>query len=320
MSYDSIERSDFSHSKIELFLFEMEGNPTKYAYTNSPRAISVAGHTFIPKLISRSAQRTSGGDNEQERMTIKLPFDDPVAILHVPYLPPRPVKVTIMSYHRRDALTEVVRGFVGSVTNFAQRGEEAELACSQIIDSMQQTVPWAPHKRNCIWATYSEGCGLDRMDWMTTVTVQSSAATTVQSPQIGARPDGWFTAGYAENPANGEVRFITQHIGDTVKLVYPFTNLAPGTDLMFFAGDDHTPQTCRDKFNNKLNYLGFDHFPTYNPFVEGTYGGGRGGGGGSRFNNYGGGSTVGDIIREVQSRAPAAPYEPPYKPFDDQDI
>ena len=40
--------------------------------------------------------------------------------------------------------------------------------------------------------------------------------------------------------------------------------------LIAYAGCDRQPTTCKDKFNNKRHYLGFDFFPTYNVFVGGV--------------------------------------------------
>ena len=304
MSYDALERSKTEGSKVELYLFETEGGVVKHANTTDSVEVVALGYTFIPTVISRSEFRQTGGENSTERLTIKVPFDHPVALMHVPYLPPRPVQVRIYSYHRRDMAIEIIQGFVGSVTNFTQRGEEVELQVSQIIDSTQQTVPWAVFKSGCVWATYEQGCGVQRESFRLNITVASFASTTIQSVQIATKPNGWFTAGYAVNTANGETRFITEHVGDMVKLVYPFTGLTNGTVLAFYAGDDHQPETCRVKFNNKANYLGFDFFPKFNPFVSGTYndGGTLSGGGGQGGGSFGYGSI---------SLPPSGPSQPP---------
>lgn len=270
MAYEPYEISDHEGSKVELFLFETEDGLHKWGYTTDRKPLAAFNTTFEPEAIQRSELRQNAGEGGSERLTIKIPFDNPVAVIHVPYLPPRPIKVTVYSYQRRDLSLEIIQGFVGYITNFSQRGVEVELQCSQIIDTFQQTVPWAVFKENCIWATYEQGCGVDREVFKTIATVDSSAGTTIVSSQFATKPDGWFTAGYATNPATGETRFITYHVGNQIKVIHQFTGIAIGDTLNTYAGDDRTEATCRTKFNNKINFLGFDHFPNYNVFQKGT--------------------------------------------------
>jgi hypothetical protein len=231
------------------------------------------GHAFLPTVIKRSELRQAAGESSSERLTITLPWDHPVAAIHVPYLPPRPIRVSVYSYHRRDLSVEIVQGFTGYIAAFAQKSEEAELSCTQIIDTFQQQVPWAVFKANCIWATYEEGCGVDRNAFKTTATLSGVVVDEITSADFGAAGGGdpnWFKAGYAVDPATGEVRFIIAQAGNTLKLVYPFTSVGPGSVIEAFAGDDLTEATCRGKFNNKINYLAFDHFPAFNVFDRGT--------------------------------------------------
>lgn len=270
MSYDSLERSKHDGSKIELYLFETEDGIHKWAYTTDRKPITALGSVFLPENIKRSELKQNAGESSSEKLTINLPYDNPVSIIHVPYLPPRPIRVTVYGYQRRDVTVEIKQGFTGYVTTFGQKGEEAELQCSQIIDTFQQTVPWAVFKQGCIWNTYGEGCGLDNVAFLTLATVESSAADTIQSAAFATQPAGWFQAGYAVNPASGETRFVTWHAGNLIKVVHAFTNLLPGMRLNVYAGDDHTEETCRTKFNNKYRYTGFDHQPNYNVFLKGT--------------------------------------------------
>jgi uncharacterized phage protein (TIGR02218 family) len=270
MSFNEYEESAHEGGKVELYLFQTDDGRHKWAYTTERTAVSALGATFIPEAISRTELRQNAGQSGSERLTIRVPFDNPVAVLHVPYLPPRPIRVNIYSYQRRDLSIEIVQGFIGYVTSFSQKGVEAELLCSQIIDTFQQTVPWAVFHEHCIWATYEEGCFVDRTAFLTHATVDDNQVSVIISADFATKPDGWFTAGYAINPIDGEVRFITAHTGNAITLVHPFTDLPVGSTLDTYAGDDHTESTCRLKFNNKVNYLAFDHVPNFNVFEKGT--------------------------------------------------
>lgn len=270
MSFDAYETSAHDGSKVELYLFETEDGLHRWAYTTDRKSIFALGVEFVPETISRSELKQNAGEAGTEKLTINIPFDNPVAVIHVPYLPPRPIRVTVYAYQRRDLSIEIKQGFIGFITSFSQKGVEVELQCSQIIDTMQQMVPWAVFKEGCVHATYEEGCGVDRNLFRTETSLSAVGVDTISSPDFALQPDGWFTAGYVTNPTNGETRFVTKHVGDTLTLVFGLTGIQVGDTVDAFAGDDHTEATCRLKFNNKLNYLAFDHFPNYNIFEKGT--------------------------------------------------
>lgn len=272
MSYDSLERSANSGSRVELYLFEIEGTSFYWAYTTDKKPITLFNKEFVPHPIRRDELKQNAGQGGTERLTITVPWDNPVAALHVPYLPPKPVKVTVYSYQRRDLSVEIKQGFIGYIAAFAQKKFEAELSCSQIIDTFQQIVPWATYKPNCVWATYGDGCFINKEDFRHDIVVLSLDDTdaSVKSNALAEKPDDWFRAGFAFNPETGETRFIVEHKADTIKLVHPFTNLKPGDTLRCYAGDDRTEKTCREKFNNKARFLAFDHTAEYNVFDKGT--------------------------------------------------
>ena len=273
MSYNAEEKSAHDGSKVELYLFYTEDGKFSVGNTTDRTEINAMSKVFTPLAIKRSELRQSAGESSGERMTITVPWDHPVAVMHVPYLPPRPVRVSIYSYHRRDLSIEIVQGFTGYIASFSQKGEEAEFSCTQIIDTFQQQVPWAVFKANCIWATYEEGCGVDRSLFKTATTLTAVSGANITSPAFGAAGGGdpnWFKAGYVIDLESGEVRFVVAQSGSTLTLVYPFSRAVIGSDVEAFAGDDRTEATCRTKFHNKINYLAFDHAPQFNVFERGS--------------------------------------------------
>jgi hypothetical protein len=273
MSYNALETSSHDGSKVELYLFYTEDGKFSIANTTDRVQIAAMSKVFVPAAIKRSELRQSAGESSGERMTITVPWDHPVAVMHVPYLPPRPVRVAVYSYHRRDLSIEIVQGFTGYVAAFSQKGDEAELACTQIIDTFQQQVPWAVFKSNCVWATYEEGCGVDRSLFKTATALTAVDGADITSPAFalaGGGDPNWFKAGHVVDIASGEVRFVIAQTGGTLRLVYPFSSAVIGSNVEAFAGDDRTEVTCRTKFNNKPRYLGFDHAPQFNVFERGS--------------------------------------------------
>lgn len=276
MSLDQYERSRHDGSRFELFRFETEDNINLWTYTTDRSPFTWNLITYVPEAIQRGEIKQSNAEGSGQRMEISLPWDNPVAQIHVPYLPPRPVRVTVYAVQRRDTSVEVKQCFVGYITTFSQDGPMMKFQCSHIIDSQQQTVPWVVHKSGCVWAVYGEGCGVLQALYESQVpsgeyTISGDSITSPVFAAKAAVEADWFRSGKIYNPVTGERRFITDHQGDTIKLVYPFIGVNPAnTNLVAAAGCARTPGVCASKFGNKENYLGFDHMPDYNVFNGGV--------------------------------------------------
>ncbi len=128
---------------------------------------------------------------------------------------------------------------------------------------------------SCQHALYDGGCEVLKTDYDTDVHVSDVDGTTITgSGEITATSDAdWFVSGYAER-ANGEVRFVIAQSGDTIEILFPFTNLPVGEHITVYAGCKRDIDTCFNKFNttenpDAKNFLGFHVNPKRNPFHTG---------------------------------------------------
>lgn len=276
-TFDELERSRHDGSRFELYKFETEDNLNEWHYTTDRNPFDFAAKKWTPEAIQRDEVKQVS-DGSGQRLTITVPYTNPVAILHVPYLPPTPVRVTVYAVQRRATGVEVKQCFIGYITSFSQKGPDVEFQCSHIIDSQQQRVPWANFGPGCRYTVFQAGCGVLQAPFEDLIVAGNYTidGDTVSSPIFLARSTSpvdpeWFRAGKLVNPYTGEKRYITSHVGDTIKLIYPFTRVNPLTQsLIAIAGCIRTEAICRTKYNNKLNYLGFDKMPTYNVFDGGV--------------------------------------------------
>lgn len=284
MGYNTYDESASLSSKVELYLFKSDDDLFVRGYTTG-EAITVEGVNYVPEVISRPDADEEAGDGASEGMVIQVPFDNDVVLLHVPYLPPRPITVLIRGYERRDVGMELRSVYSGEIEWFEQKGLVAELHCGDGKDPGKRLIPRANHGTTCRHVPYGVACSLNRDDFKTIVNdILTIDSVEMTATEFGATAtDDWFQGGYAENPANGEVRFVSYHdkASSTVRLAYPFTGITIATVLNFYAGDDRKEATCRVKFNNKINFLAFDRFPQFNVFVSGVRGGGSTGTGGT---------------------------------------
>lgn len=105
-----------------------------------------------------------------------------------------------------------------------------------------------------------------------TGTVTSSSGRNLVVSGLGSYADGWFTHGtltFTSGSNSGMSFEVKQHSGTAIQLweVPPTTVLS--TDAFFItAGCKQDMDTCRDKFNNLLNFQGFPYVPGTDRLAE----------------------------------------------------
>ena len=93
--------------------------------------------------------------------------------------------------------------------------------------------------------------------------------TTITIPH--GKAANWFAGGYItyRNNETGalERRSIKENSGTTVTVTaFPLGITDGKTEVTMYAGCDHTHGTCKNKFNNIVNYGGQPYIPILNPF------------------------------------------------------
>ncbi len=122
------------------------------------------------------------------------------------------------------------------------------------------------YQRTCDTFLGSTRCKVDLTDpaYAVTVTVDgiSGSLVTVTAAQIsGTYDNDWFTLGKAVTVAGYEMG-IRRHDGDTIDFWRePDVAISPGDTLVLTAGCKQDPTTCRVKFNNIVNFQGFQFMP-----------------------------------------------------------
>ncbi len=187
-----------------------------------------------------------------------------VPTLFIGDLPSSPVWMTIYRAHRgEEALAVTI--FSGKVVRARFEESEAILTGASLMAMLARTVPILALQTACNHVLYSDACGADPSACRDLVTVTSVSGATVVSNGFALRPDLWFRGGRLET-SSGETRFIVGHQGATVTLISPLPGLSSLDQVKAYWGCDHLEATCRDKFHNVANHLGWSHLPSRNPF------------------------------------------------------
>lgn len=260
-TFDERERERYGGQPVEGFRFVQAGNT--WMFTSADREITLPIGSFYPESIRRSALDFTQEDSG-EKMEFPVGVANPVAALFIGDIPSAPVWITAYRAHRGDEAAAVAI-FTGKITRVRFAQSEATLVGTSLSALLSRAVPTLKMQTPCNHVLFSAECGASPSASREFVTVTTVDGVTVTSNDFALKPDGWFTAGRLQTP-DGEMRFIANHIGDTVTLLSPFPGLESLDVAWAYWGCDHLATTCKDKFDQLLNYLGWENLPGRNPF------------------------------------------------------
>jgi len=120
--------------------------------------------------------------------------------------------------------------------------------------------------RLCNHALYKTGCLINQESYKVTGTVSIVASTVITSSQFATESDGYFLGGKLK--IGTATRLIIAHATNTVTVDRAFVSAAAGDAFIAYAGCDHTPATCKARFDNKLNFGGNEFLAVDSPFEK----------------------------------------------------
>ena len=267
MPYSTEEQSLYRGSPVDLFYFRSDDATEQWAFTSGDEEIVDGVLRYAPIPISRSGVLSSTVE-PQGQMRVTIPADEPLAKKFVAYLPERQILLTVLQAHRSDTTFEKIPVFIGTVNSIEFENGEAMLSCQPVTKGLTRSVPWQRYKSLCNWALYGAGCGVLRTGFTTLLPTGPTfvSGDIIRDSAFALQTNGWYTNGYLEVEETRETRYIINHTTNELRLIYPLTNFTAGMTVRVYAGCDRTESTCRSKFNNIDNYLGFNRVPQENPF------------------------------------------------------
>lgn len=243
-----------------------------WRFTNAKKLVNFMGNDYPPAPIKRD--KWDRGLSQTD-LSLTGPADIEPFSLYIGFNPSHPVDIEI-----RNVLTGDIE-FVGTVFS-AQFTPKKSLVTFKIRDLFQRLRGDVPSRRfspGCNWALYDDFCTVDRdlfkVSFPVSEAVISEDMFTIQHPNLSmlggitptpASPDNFFTSGFAENSL--ERVYIVKHEGDTITVISNFVRLA-GITIEVFAGCNKLRNTCKDKFDNEVNFGGWPFVPGRNPVTDG---------------------------------------------------
>lgn len=263
--------------KRELYRFVEGSNVT--TYTSCDEEVEYNGETYTPVALGRS-DAVLKNELTKANMEIKFSLDNPAARR---WLANRGEAVVTLSIFEEDETSPGTFNSMwkGRLASVKPNSSELVLVFESIFTSLRRPGLRARYLRTCRHSLYGRGCNLDREDFAVEGVLTSISGLTCVVPEAASFQAGWFATGMIEAP-DGSLRFITNHVGDTLTLIRPFESLVAelansgygmGYGLYYgqlvvrlFPGCDRRRVTCNGKFDNLPNYGGFDWIPVRNPY------------------------------------------------------
>jgi uncharacterized phage protein (TIGR02218 family) len=238
-------------------------NGTVKGFTTNTRDITVGGVLYqsITGLTTSSVKYAEGLSVDNMVISAFLSAQDEQDILKGLY-DGAMLEVFVVNYLDLSLgfLTEKV-GFLGEITR-ADGVFQAEL---RGLMDMLRTKIGRVYTAACDARLGDARCGIPLSSFQATMTTVTGPKS-FQAAAIAGVQAGWFTDGYLvflTGNNTGVVRDIRFHAGVNIDLfLSPPYPLVVNDIVNMFVGCDKTKQTCITKFNNVLNFRGFDFVPT----------------------------------------------------------
>lgn len=235
-------------------LYEFNVNGTYATFCQSILPITFNGKVYSPSLISRD--RINLTDNVlKNTLVVNLPRTNDFARSLLVNMPEVPVLFTLY----RNSLPY----WQGRVLSAEGAGLLIRLSCVTLQSLVTRPGITARVQITCRHRLYSQNCGAIKAIFATNTTVNSITTNglTITTLATG-KPDHYFLNGEVEYGNNR--RRIVKHVGNDIKINYPFPTLPSGA-IILYPGCDHTESTCLNKFNNVINFGGASRMPLKDP-------------------------------------------------------
>jgi len=260
MSYETLDTS--TESAKPIYLVEFVRGTTINRFNSGPTDITDGIVTYSKSHFSMS-ERTQGKDIFKDSVKITFARSDVFAAEYIASIHEQTTTVTIKRTHVGLTLADAVTEWKGRIVSATTTDHEITLECESVYTSMRRLGLATQFEVSCVHTIYSAGCKADKPAKRHDGSILSISGLTYTVSGAEVFADGYFNGGMLEY--SGERRFIIAHIGQDITLSRGIT-VGAGDTVAIYPGCDKHLTTCRDKFNNKLNYLGFPWFPEKNPF------------------------------------------------------
>lgn len=255
------EQSIQDGQPVELYLFNRE-NIDYWSYTSTDYNCVLDDRTYTATLIRRGDVRLDV-NSLKTQIEIEVDLSNPFARLYIKE--PLEGVVSLIIYRKHGNDYKVYwRGYVQGIKF---KSEKAQIIAGLKLNRLRRGGLQRKFQRNCGLALYSKWCTVVELDFQTAAIVDSVSGNVITATEFSYEADGYFIGGIFRTDNGSCLQKIIYHVGTTIKIARVVSAVAVGDACKVSAGCDHLKATCKDTFNNKLNFGGQPYLPDKNPFT-----------------------------------------------------
>jgi hypothetical protein len=283
MTFDAFETTDGRPVEFITFINGLQ----EWRITNANRAVSPGATPFEPLAYKRSSPSNSKNtDDSQIKMT--LPGDFPVVQLYTNILTSNVTSVTIERRHENDPDGQLQVFWKGTIASATRRNAIGELLIRPLTSGGHE-IPRFTYQSACNYFLYDGStCRLARNDFEyatvldgtdVTGTILTFNGLRARAATLDAGVTGSSTSGELDEywlngfllTAAGELRRVAEaNVGadpDAIRIPWAFLDLQVSDGVSIFAGCSRSADVCVRKFDNIINFGGFNNVPVVNPMA-----------------------------------------------------
>lgn len=246
--------------RTELYRFEEATSGGVTALTSGNREIIYNFETYEPTVMGRSDIEAVSELNKAS-LEVSLSINHSTAKRWATVVTEQ--TVTMVLYIQNDGVTTIA--WHGRISNVRIRGKKVILVIDSSVTLLKRTGLRKRYQRSCPYALYDKGCNLSKESFAVSATVSSMGGITIIVPEAATYADDHFSGGIIE-AADGSLRYISSHTGDTLTLLRELPGLVTGA-VTIYPGCDRSRNVCSARFSNLDNFGGFPFIPLVNPFT-----------------------------------------------------
>jgi hypothetical protein len=261
---------------MKIDLYEFNRGSTTWRKTNAPSDIVYLSETFEASTIGRGSLGQSQEINKSN-LEVRIDKFDPFAVELVETFVEQILTITL--FIQTDVSTRVA--WKGRLLSILPKEDKLVLSFENIFTSLKRPGLRARYQKTCRHFLYGRGCGLDPEAFAVSGVVSALDNETITVPEAALQPDGYYLGGMLRDVESGALGFIVQHVGEVLTIQRPldslitvfndagygvnYGNFYGGAAVKLYPGCDRLRQTCKDKFDNIINFGGFPWIPSRNP-------------------------------------------------------
>lgn len=260
MTWLTIAKSVQEAAFVELYTF-VRGSET-WRYCSAAYDITYGGFIYVASSVKRGKTKQTD-DMFKSTLEFTFPLSSSFAIYYIRY---PSVQVTSVSVMRGFGSGEFVNWWSGRIIGGRVSKNEITIECEPIFTSMKRPGLRKVYEVTCRHVLYEGECRVDRSAFARFVEITDITGNVVTVNNMVGVDANWFNGGMIVSLSLKRY-YIAKHVGSELS-IFLNPELAVGDSITIYPGCDFIFATCKDKFDNGINFGGFPWMPDVN-YYEG---------------------------------------------------